>query len=89
MGVIDILPKCLSSVYLFYDPNFKHLGLGKFSALNEICWVKKYGKISPLLKYYYMGFYIHSCPKMIYKSEYQTSYLLDIVIFPFDLLVYA
>lgn len=29
----DILPKCLSSVYLYYDPDFKFLQLGKLSAL--------------------------------------------------------
>jgi arginine-tRNA-protein transferase len=26
-----------------------------------------------LLKYYYMGFYIHSCPKMRYKAQYRPS----------------
>ena len=30
----------------------------------------------PELFYYYMGFYIHSCPKMRYKSQYDPSYLL-------------
>jgi arginyl-tRNA--protein-N-Asp/Glu arginylyltransferase len=56
VGVIDILPKCLSSVYLYYDPDFKFLSLGKFSAFTEIEWVQKVGfKASPLLKYYYLG----------------------------------
>lgn len=27
------------------------------------------------------GFYIHTCPKMKYKAEYQPSYLLDPVNF--------
>lgn len=30
----------------------------------------------PALKYYYMGFYIHSCPKMRYKGKLSASYLL-------------
>jgi len=30
----------------------------------------------PSLKYYYMGFYIHSCPKMRYKGKLSPSYLL-------------
>lgn len=30
----------------------------------------------PELKYYYMGFYIHSCPKMRYKANLSPSYLL-------------
>lgn len=28
------------------------------------------------LKYYYMGFYIHSCCKMRYKAKFRPSYLL-------------
>lgn len=28
------------------------------------------------LQYYYMGFYIHSCPKMRYKASYNPSFLL-------------
>ena len=27
VGVVDILPKCLSSVYCFYDPDYRHLSL--------------------------------------------------------------
>lgn len=32
--------------------------------------------MSPDLKYYYMGFYIHSCPKMRYKGQFRPSFLL-------------
>lgn len=31
---------------------------------------------SPALRYYYMGFYIHTCPKMRYKADYAPSELL-------------
>lgn len=30
VGVIDILPSCISSVYFFYDPAYSHLSLGTF-----------------------------------------------------------
>jgi len=33
VGVIDILPKCVSSVYLFYDPDYYHMVLGTYSSL--------------------------------------------------------
>jgi arginine-tRNA-protein transferase len=33
VGVVDILPKCLSSVYLFYDPDYAFLSLGIYSGL--------------------------------------------------------
>jgi arginyl-tRNA--protein-N-Asp/Glu arginylyltransferase len=29
VGVVDILPSCLSSVYCFYDPDYRGLSLGK------------------------------------------------------------
>ena len=36
VGVIDILPKCVSSVYLFYDPDYRNLTLGTYGALRYI-----------------------------------------------------
>lgn len=73
VGVVDILPSGLSSVYLFYDPSFAHqlLPLGKYAILKEIEWTAQAG-----LPYYYLGYYIESCPKMNYKSEYMPSELL-------------
>ncbi|XP_055699865.1 arginyl-tRNA--protein transferase 1 isoform X2 [Phlebotomus papatasi] len=76
VGVIDILPYCVSSVYLFYDPEFSFLSLGTYSSLREIAFTRELQKSCPDLKYYYMGFYIHSCPKMRYKGKLQPSHLL-------------
>ncbi len=33
-------------------------------------------KVCPDLRWYYMGFYIHSCHKMRYKADYMPSDLL-------------
>ncbi|CAD5117517.1 DgyrCDS6284 [Dimorphilus gyrociliatus] len=76
VGVIDILPKCVSSVYLFYDPEFNFLTLGTYSALREISFVRELHAKASNIEFYYMGFYIHSCPKMRYKGQYHPSYLL-------------
>ncbi|KAM0941448.1 putative arginyltransferase [Dioscorea sansibarensis] len=76
VGVVDILPRCLSSKYLFWDPEFSFLSLGKYSALQEINWVKEAGVRCPGLQYYYLGYYIHSCSKMRYKAAYHPSELL-------------
>uniref|UniRef100_A0A5F9D1U0 Arginyl-tRNA--protein transferase 1 n=1 Tax=Oryctolagus cuniculus TaxID=9986 RepID=A0A5F9D1U0_RABIT len=67
VGVIDILPSCVSSVYLYYDPEYSFLSLGVYSALREIAFTRQLHEKAPQLSYYYMGFYIHSCPKMKYK----------------------
>uniref|UniRef100_W8BQQ8 Arginyl-tRNA--protein transferase 1 n=1 Tax=Ceratitis capitata TaxID=7213 RepID=W8BQQ8_CERCA len=76
VGVIDILPHCVSSVYFFYDPDYSFLSLGTYGSLREIDLVQQLAKKVPALKYYYMGFYIHSCPKMRYKGRLEPSYLL-------------
>ncbi|XP_047316079.1 arginyl-tRNA--protein transferase 2-like [Impatiens glandulifera] len=76
VGVIDILPKCLSSKYLFWDPDLAFLSLGKYSALQEISWVKTNHLFCHSLEYYYLGYYIHSCSKMRYKASYSPSELL-------------
>jgi arginine-tRNA-protein transferase len=52
------------------------LSLGKYSALREIQWVQEEHKLCPSLSYYYLGFYIHTCPKMRYKAAYAPSELL-------------
>ncbi|OIV95576.1 hypothetical protein TanjilG_23807 [Lupinus angustifolius] len=76
VGVVDILPNCLSSKYLFWDPDFASLSLGKYSALQEIGWVKENEVYCPSLQHYYLGYYIHSCNKMRYKAAYRPSELL-------------
>lgn len=64
VGVVDVLPQCLSSVYLFWDPDLAPLSLGKLSALKEIEWVRAAQRACPSLHYYYLGFYIHNCAKV-------------------------
>ncbi|XP_072480614.1 arginyl-tRNA--protein transferase 1 isoform X5 [Notamacropus eugenii] len=76
VGVIDVLPYCVSSVYLYYDPDYSFLSLGVYSALREIAFTRQLHEKTSQLSYYYMGFYIHSCPKMKYKGQYRPSDLL-------------
>ncbi|XP_034040227.1 arginyl-tRNA--protein transferase 1 isoform X1 [Thalassophryne amazonica] len=76
VGVIDILPTSVSSVYLYYHPDFASLTLGSYSALREIAFTRQLQKQSPKLSFYYLGFYIHSCPKMRYKGQFRPSDLL-------------
>ncbi|KAJ1993608.1 Arginyl-tRNA--protein transferase 1 [Dimargaris cristalligena] len=81
VGVIDILPLSVSSVYLFYEPKFAFLGLGRYCAVREAIFAKRLQAAHPHLlrelNYYNMGYYIHSCPKMNYKGDYRPSELLD------------
>ena len=76
VAVVDILPTYLSSVYVYYDPDYSWLDLGVYSALREIELVRKLNKIKPEFQYYCMGYYIHDNAKMNYKGKYSPSYLL-------------
>ncbi|KAG7174311.1 arginyl-tRNA--protein transferase 1-like isoform X3 [Homarus americanus] len=76
VGVLDVLPHCLSSVYLYYDPEFSFLSLGTYASLRELALTRELQRRVSSLKWYYMGFYIHSCPKMRYKGKYTPSFLL-------------
>jgi arginine-tRNA-protein transferase len=75
VGVIDILPHCVSSVYLYYDPAFHFLSLGTLTSLMEISLVRELARTSPAITNYYLGFYIHNCIKMRYKGKYFPSFL--------------
>ncbi|EPQ59316.1 hypothetical protein GLOTRDRAFT_125622 [Gloeophyllum trabeum ATCC 11539] len=78
MGVIDILPGCVSSVYFMYDKKWEQYSLGKLSAMRETALAKEINDAGVTgVDSLYMGFYIHSCQKMRYKGEYSPSYLLD------------
>lgn len=53
MAVLDVLPRCLSSKYVFWDPDMAALSLGKLTALREIAWVQDAACACPQLHYYY------------------------------------
>ena len=76
VGVLDVLPHCVSSVYLYYDPAFTFLSLGTLTSLLEICLVRDLSRRFPSITNYYLGFYIHNCVKMRYKGRYSPSKLL-------------
>lgn len=76
VGVLDVLPHSVSSVYLYYDPAFTFLSLGTLTSLLEICLVRDLARRFPSITHYYLGFYIHNCVKMRYKGRYSPSKLL-------------
>ncbi|KAF9482516.1 hypothetical protein BDN70DRAFT_432045 [Pholiota conissans] len=78
LGVIDILPKCVSSVYFMYDSTWERYSMGKISALRETSLAREIQEAGASeMGYLYMGFYIYSCQKMRYKGDYAPSYLAD------------
>lgn len=50
IGVLDLLPNCVSSVYFLYKPDLQKHGMGKLAALREIALAIEEG-----YGYYYLG----------------------------------
>ncbi|CAD6499503.1 BgTH12-03615 [Blumeria graminis f. sp. triticale] len=72
MGVLDLLPHAVSAVYFMYHESVNDLGFGKLGAMREIAMAKESG-----YRWWYAGFYIHTCKKMRYKGDYSPQYILD------------
>ncbi|RFU80846.1 arginine-trna- transferase [Trichoderma arundinaceum] len=72
IGVLDLLPQSVSSVYFLYHESVHRFAPGKLGALYEIALAVEDG-----YRWWYPGFYIHSCPKMKYKIDYGPQYILD------------
>jgi arginine-tRNA-protein transferase len=81
IGVLDLLPQCVSAVYFMYHESVHQHGFGKLGALREIALAKEEG-----YQWWYAGFYIHSCAKMRYKGDYTPQYMLDPSSYNWDLL---
>ncbi|KAG5677921.1 hypothetical protein PVAND_007636 [Polypedilum vanderplanki] len=86
VGVIDILPECISSVYFYYNPDYSFLTLGTYASLREIALTRELYKTHPSLCNYYLGFYIPTCSKMRYKANIKPSYLLCPEVYTWHLL---
>ena len=72
VGVLDLLPQCVSAVYFMYHESVHEHNFGKLGALREIALAHEEG-----YRWWYAGFYIHSCVKMRYKGDYSPQFLLD------------
>ena len=78
VGVVDILPTFLSSVYLYYDTDYQFLDLGILTAILEIEYAKSFHDlIDNNFKYYTMGFYNENVQKLRYKGFYYPTQILD------------
>lgn len=72
IGVLDLLPECVSSVYFLYHESIHKFSPGKLGALHEISLALEDG-----YRWWYPGFYIHNCPKMRYKIDYSPQCILN------------
>ena len=66
VDLIDILQDGISSIYFYYDPDYKRLSLGKLSLYNQIKYAKETNK-----PWIYLGYYVEDCPSLSYKNTYK------------------
>ena len=71
VDLIDFLKDGISSIYCYYDPDYAHLSLGKFSLLKEIEFAKNFR-----LKYIYLGYFVKKCQSLTYKADYTPNEIL-------------
>lgn len=72
VDLVDFTNDGISSIYCFYDPDFAHLSLGKFSLLKQI-EIAKYHN----LPWVYLGYYVKNCESLKYKAEYSPFEILQ------------
>ena len=66
VDLIDVLEDGISSIYFYYDPEYAHLSLGRYSLYNQIKFAKRAN-----MKWIYLGYYVEDCPSLAYKSDYK------------------
>jgi arginyl-tRNA--protein-N-Asp/Glu arginylyltransferase len=71
VGICDLCPKSLSSVYFYFDPEEHRRGLGTYGALCEIEFARQHG-----IGHYYLGFWVRDCRKMRYKADFRPCEIL-------------
>lgn len=71
VGIVDVCPDSLSSVYFYFDPDESRRSLGVFSGLCELALAAQWGKA-----YWYLGYYVRECDRMNYKSRFRPCELL-------------
>ncbi len=71
VAIMDEVPRAISLVYFFYDPDWRRRSPGTFSILNQLRYAQSRG-----LDYAYLGYWIEACPSMSYKGRFRPHEIL-------------
>ncbi|MGE4296009.1 MAG: arginyltransferase [Campylobacterales bacterium] len=66
VALVDILPRAISAVYCYYDPDYTHLSLGTYSILRQILAARKAN-----IRYLYLGYWVPENRSLSYKSRFK------------------
>jgi len=72
VDLVDFLEDGLSSIYFYYDPDYREYSLGKFSLYKQIEMAKERE-----LAWLYLGYYVKECGSLNYKTAYKPNEILQ------------
>lgn len=72
LGLVDVTPDVMSSIYFFHAPELRPRGLGTFSVLKEIADGRECHR-----RWLYLGYYIRECGSMSYKNRFRPHQILS------------
>lgn len=72
LGIVDIVPRGLSAVYFFWDPEHAPPSLGTAHIVRLIEHAREEG-----LPFVYLGYRVDACPSLAYKARYQPQEILS------------
>lgn len=71
VALVDVLPRAVSAVYAYYDPELRKRSLGNFSVLRQIAFARERG-----VPHLYLGYWVRECGSMSYKVNYRPHEIL-------------
>ncbi len=66
VDLVDFLEDGISAIYFYYDPDYSHLSLGRYSLYKQIEFARKLD-----LKWIYLGYAVQNCESLRYKFDYK------------------
>jgi arginyl-tRNA--protein-N-Asp/Glu arginylyltransferase len=72
VGYVDRLPRGLSAIYFFHDPDERRRSLGTYNVTAVIRRAAELG-----LPHVYLGYYVAGCRSLEYKARFRPNEILD------------
>ncbi len=72
VDLVDFLDDAISSIYFYYDPDFRRFSLGRYSIYIQIQLAKNFN-----LRWIYLGYYVKDCPSLNYKERYRPYEIME------------
>lgn len=72
VGYVDPLPRSLSAIYFYHEPEERQRSLGTFNVLSVIESAKRRG-----LEHAYLGYYVEGCRSLEYKARFTPNEILE------------